>query len=191
MPRKDINLIPNEIIEEQSSARQQRGVIFFAAIVFLIGVVLSGVAWFLALSQNVKITNTDNQIAERKEQLKALEDVEKQGSKLQLRLDYVQSILSKSVLYSKVMQELADRDQDSIEITQVNLDDNGLLKIVGIASSTPSLQNYVINLVKEPNNLFSDARILEVSVGDGGRVNFSVSVSTDMESILFKFPNGK
>jgi|GEM_PF-4848732 len=189
MPKKDINLIPSEIIEEQSTARQQRGVIFFALIVFVIGIALSGAVWFLALRQNVKITNTNNQIAERKEQLKSLEEVEKKGSKLQLRLDYIKGVLSKNVLYSKVMAELEDRKQDSVEITQVTLDDNGLLKIVGIASSTPSLQNYVINLVKEPDNLFSDARILEVSVGDGGRVKFSVSVMTNIKSILFKFPD--
>lgn len=179
----EINLIPNEIVEEQSSERQQRGFLYFSFIVLVVCLIITGVAWSLSLSTNVKLNNTEKSINQAKQELATLEEVERKGATLQLRLEYIKKLLANKIHHSKILEEIDSRSRNTVVVEDVALTADGILTLKGKATSTAELQNYVVNLVKEPDNLFTNARVLEVNVGESGVVNFAVSVDIQMDKI--------
>lgn len=83
------------------------------------------------------------------------------------------------------MNELDLKSKPGITITQANVTDAYTVEITGLSTSTTTLQTYINDLVKEPDNLFSDARILEVSIKEGsGLASFKVSVKVSKEDLI-------
>lgn len=186
MPDKSINLIPSEIIQERSRKSSQKKVLNFGLGLLFISLLLVGVAFYLRMSSASKIKGIEGQITSKKAELASFEDVERLGTDLTARLGFADTIFNNNPYYSRVLDEIDSKNTAGVVVTNVEVvDDLYEITISGEASNTNALQNYVTNLVQGPDNLFSDAKVLEVNIKEGtGTANFKVSVVGDSQKIV-------
>lgn len=182
---ENINLIPAEVIQERNLHNTFNRFLYFSILVLVISFVALGVAAFLSTNSQSKLTKITNEVSTKQDELKSLQDVERQGSELVARLGFVDTLLNNKVYNSLVMQEMNKRNIAGIVINSISLTDSFDLTINGVATSTTILQRYVSNLVAEPDNLFSNALIKQVSIKeDSGAATFGITVTADSTKLI-------
>jgi len=144
-----------------------------------------GVVVFLQSKSQSDLNLTKSRISSKQDEIESLKDVERKASSLTAKLNYIDQLLKNKIYFSKIMNELDLKSKPGITITQANVTDAYTVEITGLSTSTTTLQTYINDLVKEPDNLFSDARILEVSIKEGsGLASFKVSVKVSKEDLI-------
>lgn len=180
MPKQDINLIPSSVVKERNIETNQQRFLVFSVIVLIVSAVLTAVIGTVAATSSTNLSKLQNEVATKQNTVKSLEDAELKGLQLQARLGFIDSLLNRKVVYSKVLDEIELRIKEGIVVTNVQIGENLVLTISGNASSTTALQNYINGLVLPPDNLFSEAKVMEVSIGESSAgVRFKVSVEVD------------
>ncbi len=183
MPQ-EINLIPQEVVKERTrQSSQTKFVIFSLIVIFVAGLstVISGV---LATSSSATLSGLKDDVSQKEQRIKSLEEVEKSASVLQQRLSYIKGLFDNKVVYSKVLNELEVRLINGIAVTDIDVSPDFQVSISGVASSTTILQNYVKNLVAE-GSLFGDLKIIEVNIKEGkGTVDFKVEATIDKTKVV-------
>lgn len=176
----DINLIPSEVVKERS-LKKTHSRLLIGSIVFIgLIVIVAAVVIFLQTRSVSKLNATKSRIQTKRDEIESLKEVERKASALTAKLDYVDHLLSSKIYYSRVMNELDLRSKTGITLTQVDVDATYEVIISGLSTSTTNLQTYIDGLVKGPDNLFTNAKVLEVNIKEGsGLAVFKVSVEVD------------
>ncbi|MBP7859532.1 hypothetical protein KA001_01040 [Patescibacteria group bacterium] len=188
MPVQNLNLIPTEVIREGKLKSTQSKAIFYSVAFLLVCLIFTGVSFYFVTTSKSKVLALKKSNTDKISELKSLENLEKSAQITQNRLELINNIVSAKIYYSKVLTELQNKSNAQITIEAVEIDKDFGLVINGVASTTLTLQNYVNNLVKGPNNLFSQAKILSLDISEGlGNAKFSVKVEADKK--LLANPN--
>jgi len=159
--------------------------LYGSLVLLAIVLILAGIAIFLQSKSQSDLNATKSRISTKQDEIESLKDVERKASALTAKLSYVDQLLKNKIYYSKVMNELDLKSKSGITVTQVDVDEMYNVEIGGVSTSTTVLQTYINDLVKEPDNLFFDAKILEVSIKEGsGLASFKVSVKALKENLI-------
>lgn len=180
MPAQNLNLIPIEVINEGKVKSTQSKAFLFSIVFLLICLVFLGISFYFVSNAKSKLLSLKKLNTEKIAELKSLENLEKSAQITQSRLEMVNNIVSSKVYYSKILTEIKNKSNSQILIEFVEIDKDFNLTINGSANTTLNLQNYVNNLVKGPDNLFSNAKIVSLDISEGlGNAKFSITVKAD------------
>lgn len=181
----NINLIPSEVVKERS-LKKTHSRLLLVSIFFLVLVVLSAIGViFLQSKAQGELNAAKGRINSKQDEIESLKEVERKASSLTAKLSYIEGLLSNKIFYSRIMNELDLKSKTGITLTQATVSESYAVEITGLSTSTTTLQSYINNLVQGPDNLFSDARILEVNIKEGsGLASFKVSVKVSKDSLV-------
>lgn len=183
MPQ-EINLIPQEVVKERSRQSSQTKFVLFSLVFLFIAGILTVVSGLLATTSSASLSSIKDEVNQKEQKIKSLEEVEKSASVLQQRLGFIKGLFDNKIVYSKILNELEVRLINGIALTDVEVTPDYAITISGVASSTTILQNYVKNLVSE-GSLFSDLKIIEVNIKEGkGTVDFKVQATVDKTKVV-------
>jgi Tfp pilus assembly protein PilN len=161
-----INLLPPETKEDYRYARRNRHLARWltTASLSLLGGVLLAAGGYLYLNQS--ITNTNKQIADSNQLLKVqnLDATQKQVSTISSNLKLTVQVLSKEILFSELLKQLArvmpsDAVLTNLAITQTQ---GGVDITAGTANYNAATQLQV-NLADPKNQIFSKADIVSIT----------------------------
>lgn len=163
-----INLLPPETKEAYRYARRNRMLIHWitAAVLCLAGGLLLLGGGYLYLNQSIK--TTDQQIADSNRQLQAqnLTAVQKQVTTISNNLKLVVSVLSKEVLFSKLLKQLASVTPGNAILTNLVITQaQGGIEITAQTTDYNAATQLQVNLADPKNQIFSKADIISINCG--------------------------
>jgi len=181
---ENINLIPSEVIKERSMHATYNRFLFVSILVLVLtGLGIAGLL-YINYTKQQELNSVTKQVSQKKEELKSLEDVQKNGSILTAKLAHIDSLLTNKIYYSRLLDEIKNRQTEGIVLNSVNINSSFEVSFSGSAANTVALQRYVTHLIEEPDNLFSDAKILAVSIKeDTGLTTFGITVVANKEML--------
>jgi len=161
-----INLLPPETKQTYRYARRNRQLVRWvtAATVSLLGAVLLAAGGWLYLNQS--INTTTKQIADSNQQLQSqnLTGVQRQVTTISNNLKLTVQVLSKEILFSKLLKQLAsvtpsDAILTNLAITQAQ----GGVDITAQTTNYNAATQLQVNLADPQNQIFSKADIVSIS----------------------------
>lgn len=192
-----INLLPPQLKEDYGYARRSTSLLHIVTSFGLgiVGVTLIVVAGFLYLQQSASSYNA--QAAEIEHNLKQQnqEQVEKEVQEVSNRLKLAVQVLSKEVLFSQLLRQLAIVTPSNVNLSSVTINEyGGGLDILAEALDYNSATQLQVNLIDPENKIFAKADIVTITceTGSGKRLPCNVTIralfTTDNP---FLFINGK
>jgi Tfp pilus assembly protein PilN len=176
-----INLLPPETKEAYRYARRNRMLIHWitAAVLCLAGGLLLLGGGYLYLNQSIKTTN--QQIADSNRQLQAqnLTAVQKQVTTISNNLKLVVNVLSKEVLFSKLLKQLASVTPGNAILTNLVITQaQGGIEITAQTTDYNAATQLQVNLADPKNQIFSKADIISINCGStaGGKYPCTVDI---------------
>lgn len=163
-----INLLPPELKEAytyaQRNSKLMHWVISFAfALAGLLVISLGGILYVYQTSHSY-----DNQISQLQDTLKQekLTETEKQASDISSSLKLSVKVLSKEVLFSKLLKQLAAVTPSNANLTDLNISQTqGGLDISAEATDYKAATQLQVNLSDAKNQIFSKADIISITCG--------------------------
>jgi len=161
-----INLLPPETKEAYRYARRNRMLIRWvtAGLLCLAGGLLLLGGGYLYLNQSIKTTN--QQIADSNHQLQAqnLTAVQKQVTTISNNLKLVVNVLSKEILFSKLLKQLASVTPGNAVLTNLVITQaQGGIEITAQTADYHAATQLQINLADPKNQIFSKADIISIN----------------------------
>ena len=166
-----INLLPADLktayTYAQHNSRLMKWVIAFAAAIG--GLLVISIAGLLYVYQTSH--SYDSQITGLQETLERqrLVETEKETKEISNNLKLAVQVLSKEVLFSKLLKQLAAVTPNSVNLTDLNISETqGGLDISAQATSYEAATQFQVNLSDEKNIIFSKADIVSIKCSGGG-----------------------
>ncbi len=191
-----INLLPTSLRKDISYARRNRTLlhwnIILVGILLLFGLVVAG--GYVYIGHGIK--NYENQVKTAQEDLK-LQQIDTTQAKVQSISDNVKlidQVLSKQVLFSKLLQELGTLMPPGAVLERLELtgETSGAIDLTVMARNFTSATQVPINFADPSNKLFEKVDTLSVSCS--GTPTGSTELNTQYPCrvtirVLFKKPN--
>jgi Tfp pilus assembly protein PilN len=175
-----INLLPPELKETYRYGRRNRSLLHWLStmVLCLAGAILLAAGGYLYL--NMSIHNTQQQIADTQRQLQTADQakIQRQVTDISNNLKLAVQVLSKEVLFSKLLKQLASVTPNGailtgLSITQAQTGIDVTAKTTDYKSAT-QLQ---VNLTDPNNQIFSQADIVSIDCsGTAGDVDHPCAV---------------
>lgn len=163
-----INLLSPELKSAytyaQHNSRLMKWVVSFAMAIG--GLVVISAAGLLYMHQTSR--SYDNQISEIQDTLKEqkLAETEAETKEISNNLKLAVQVLSKQVLFSKLIKQLATVTPSSVSLTDLNISQTqGGIDISAEAASYEAATQFQVNLSDEKNIIFSKADIISIDCG--------------------------
>ena len=161
-----INLLPPQLKEDYSYARQNLGMlrIVLSFGLGILGLVVISAAGFFYLQQSAKAyykqaADLDTSLKNQKQ-----EDVEKQVQDISSNLKLAVQVLSKEVLFSQLLVQLGTVTPSNVTLSNVTINEfGGALDITAQAANYKSATQLQVNLVDPNNKIFTKADIVSIS----------------------------
>lgn len=166
-----INLLPPEVKEEYHYARRNTRLVRWTVMfgVALIGLVVISFGGILYLDQQAK--QYDSQIESLQTSLKQQNQAKttKEVTEISNDLKLAVQVLSKQVLYSKMLTQLATVIPGNAVLANLNLDQSkGALDLTANATDYTAATQLQVNLSDPSNKLFSRADIVNIACASAG-----------------------
>lgn len=161
-----INLLPPEMKQDYRYARRNRRLVqwSFALILAIIGVaVLTGGG---LLIMNSSITTNRAEIAQAQTNLASqnISGVQKEVSTISSNLKLMVTVLSKEVLFSKLLVQLGSTTPSNVILTNLSISQtDGAIDIAARAKDYNAAAQLQANLADPGNKIFSKADIVNIS----------------------------
>lgn len=163
-----INLLPPDTKQTLRYARRNRQLahwVVTCAFCLAGGILLAGGGY---LYMNRSIDTTTQQIADSNQQLKAenLATVQKQVTTISNNLKLVVQVLSKEVLFSKLLKQLASVTPNNAVLTNLSITQaQGGVDITAETTNYNAATQLQVNLADPKNQIFSKADIVSITCG--------------------------
>lgn len=165
-----INLLPPDIKEGYRYARHNRVLLrwVMACAFSLAGAALLLGGGYLYLSQSIRSSN--KQIADSQQQLKSqnLDSVQKQVTDISNNLKLTVQVLSKEILFSKLLKQLATVTPDNTILTNLTIaQTQGGVEITAQTGDYGAATQLQLNLADPKNQIFTKADIESIHCNGG------------------------
>lgn len=195
-----INLLPPDVKENYKYARRNRVLTRWitAGLFCLVGGALLAGGGYLYLRQSV--TTTNEQIAQSNQQLQAhnLTGVQKQVVAISDNLKLVVQVLSKEILFSKLLNQLAAVTPDNVILTNLVITQaQGGVEITAQTANYDAATQLQVNLADPKNQIFTKADLVSINCTNaGGNQNQQYPCTADIRALFaannpFLFINAK
>lgn len=161
-----INLLPPELKQEYRYARQNTGlarwlVSFGLGIAGL--VMLSGVGW-MYLQRQAETYSTQASLAEAALRQQKQAEVEKEAKDISDSLKLAVQVLSKEVLFSKMLKQLAITVPDNVALSGLTISElKGAVDITATTTDYNAATQLQVNLTDPANQIFEKADIVSIN----------------------------
>ena len=174
-----INLLPSATKENYRYARRNRMLarwIIASAFCLLGGALLLG-GGYLYLKQSVQ--TTEQQIATTNKQLAAqnLNAAQKQVTDISNNLKLVVQVLSKEILFSKLLKQLASATPNNVILTNLAITQaQAGVEVTAQTTNYDAATQLQVNLADPKNQIFSKADIVSINCSTSGNANYPCTV---------------
>lgn len=170
-----INLLPPDTKEIYRYARRNRVLARWiaAGVICLLGGVLLLGGGYLYLNQSIQTTT--QQIADSNAQLRDqnLGQVQKQVTTISNNLKLVVQVLSKEILFSRLLQQLANVTPDNVVLTNLAIaQTQGGVEITAETANYDAATQLQVNLADPKNQIFSKADIVSINCSSGANAQY-------------------
>lgn len=169
-----INLLPPDIKQNVSFARRNTILVKWASVLMLaiLGVVIISTAGFIYLRQT---TNTQEiQLKQAQNELKAkkLEETQKHVQELSNSLKLVTQVLSREILFSKLITQIGSTMPANTSLSSLNIDKvEGGIDLTAVSTDYNSATQIQVNLADPENKIFDKADLVSVNCNSGSSVD--------------------
>jgi Tfp pilus assembly protein PilN len=176
-----INLLPPELKETYTYGRRNRALAHWLTIMALclVGAALLTAGGYLYLNQS--IDSTDQQIADVNKQLQSEDQttLQKQVTDISNNLKLAVQVLSKEILFSKLLKQLAAVTPSGAVLTNLSITQaQGGLQITAETTNYKTATQLQVNLAAPSNQIFSQADIEGIDCsGQTGNPNYPCAVT--------------
>ncbi len=179
-----INLLPPEIKQDIVYGRRNSSMVHWAILAcasLLITVAIMG-GGYLVLKQSIKAEAKNTEVAQSELQTLKIEDTQKQVEELTNNTKLVIQVLSKEILFSKLLTQLGSSIPANTTLTGFQIDKlQGALTLKGTAKDVDSATQLQLNLQDPQNKIFEKADIESIACNnvqseDGGSVEYPCTV---------------
>lgn len=166
-----INLLPPDVKENYRYARRNRILarwVTAAALCLVGGALLLG-GGYLYLNQSIKTAN--QQIADTNQQLQSqhLTSIQKQVTTISNNLKLVVQVLSKEILFSELLKQLASVTPSNVILTNLAITQaQGSVDITAQTANYDAATQLQANLADPRNQIFSKADLVSISCSNTG-----------------------
>ncbi len=175
-----INLLPPDLKETYRYGRRNRVLAHWIStmVLCLAGAVLLTAGGYLYL--NMSIHNTEQQIADTQKQLESANQtkVQKQVTDISNNLKLAVQVLSKEVLFSKLLKQLASVTPNGVILTGLSITQAQTgIDLSAKTTDYKSATQLQVNLTDPHNQIFTQADIVSIDCsGTGGDINHPCAV---------------
>lgn len=182
-----INLLPPEIKENYRYGRRNRTLVRWitTVVLCLVGAAILTGGGYLYLNQS--INNTTQQIADVNKQLQSgsQSSVEKQVTTISDNLKLAVQVLSKEILFSKLLKQLAAVTPNNVILTSLSIPETqGALDITADTTDYSAATQLQINLADPKNQIFSQADIESITCSGGTSSNPNYPCSVNIRALF-------
>ena len=161
-----INLLPQDTKDAYGYARRNRSLLRWvtATALCLVGACLLLGAGYLYLNQSISTTTA--QIASGKQELQSqnLQQVQTQVTTISNNLKLVVQVLSKEILFSKLLKQLASVTPNNVVLSKLEITQTqGGVDITALATNYNAATQLQLNLADPKNQIFSKADIVSIT----------------------------
>lgn len=161
-----INLLPPELKSDYRFARHNSSLVRAVSLfgIGAVGLALIVTAGIFYLYQSAKNYNTQSVQIENSLKAQKQEEVEKQVQDISGSLKLAVEVLSKEVLFSQLLKQLAVVTPSNVSLSSVNISEfGGGIDVSATASDYNAATQLQINLADPENKIFTKADIVNIS----------------------------
>jgi Tfp pilus assembly protein PilN len=168
-----INLLPPELKQEYRYARYNRKLLYWTvAFIFTIGGVAiitgAGVVYMnnSINSYRVHTATTQSELAKQN-----INGIQKEVSETSGNLNLMVQVLSKEILFSKLLDRLASITPPNVALTNLTISqDESAIQITAKSKNYDAATQLQVNIADPSNQIFSKADIVNISCASGSEV---------------------
>lgn len=161
-----INLLPTDLKQEYMYARRNTQLRrwIFALLFGLVGVGLVATAGMLYMQQSIDTYSKQVSSAENSLRLQKLDETRKHADDITSSLKLVVQVLSREVLFSKLLTQIAAVTPSQTSLTDLSINKiQGSLEITAVSADYRSATQLQVNLQDPANKIFSKADIQNIA----------------------------
>jgi len=169
-----INLLPPELKQEYRYARYNRKLIHWS-IAFtcaILGVIVITGAGYLSMDNSIDTYRSKVATAQTRLASEDITGVERQVANMSDNMKLMLGVLSKEVLFSKLLQQLGSITPPNVILTNLSISQtDSAIDITAQTTGYQAATQLQINLASPANQIFSKADIVNISCAAQGAVN--------------------
>lgn len=185
-----INLLPSEIKQNYRYARYNRWLIrwslaFLAAIA---GVAVIASIGLVAMNNSISEYEIENTQAKQRLADQNIAEVQKQVSTISSNLKLMVTVLSKEILFSKLLARLGSITPSNVILTNLTISQTeSAVDITAQTSSYDAASQLQVNLADPDNQIFSKADIVSITCStNGSEVNPEYPCTVSIRALFMK-----
>ncbi len=182
-----INLLPPEIKETYRYGRRNRAIARWIITIVLCIVGASALTAGGYVYLNNSIDTTKQQVGDSQKQLQALDQagVQKQVTTISNNLKLATQVLSKEILFSKLLKQLAAVTPDNAILTGLSITQTqGGVELTAQTTDYTAATQLQVNLADPKNQIFSQADIESISCNSSTGTNSTYPCSVNIRALF-------
>jgi len=185
MPKRNINLLPNEIIQERKFKVVRKNLLYVSIVFLFVSVILFASIFVLLKGQQSRFNTLENQRLAVVSEISKLSDTEEQIQLLGIRAELISKIMKERFNYSDLLEELRSVTPNEVEVVSLVVEFDELA-LTGTASNYNSLTKFTRSLKqKDKNKIFIDGEISNISLNStDGTVSYTINAFINPDGLI-------
>lgn len=168
MEKRDINLLPKEVVVKRKEKAQKKTVNFFATVFFAGCGILSLLVFLYSLFLSQSAKGVLSAVAREEQKINDLRLLEADARRLGVKSDLLSSIFEGKKRYSLLLDVLAQLIPSGVRITSLVTAPTGEVQVAGITDSYVLLSHLLLNILDPQmgGTIFSSVDLNSVSLDE-------------------------
>lgn len=194
MPTQDINLIPQEELQERKKVKVVNTSTIFTVVILVIVLGITGFLFYKSTNIQSRINSLDSEIESLRNQISAKSQIEISARNLDKKYNSLQELMSTRENYSLLLEEMRVRQPDNLSIDSMDIRE-AKLNLSGKAENYVSIANFANNLLAEEfsggnqdlSGLFTSVSLNSITLEKSdNRVKYLIVVEIDPQILKDK-----
>lgn len=147
MERKDINLLPQELVVRRRAQGQKKTISFLSAAFFVVSLGLSALVFLYTFFVSQSVKRVRAAVSQQEQKISNLQLLEEDARRLEVKSNALYSILKSKKKYSYLLEVLSKAAPSGIRITSLVTAPNGEVQVAGLADSYVVLSRFLLNVL--------------------------------------------
>ena len=185
MPKKNINLLPEEILQARKFKVVRKNLLYASLFLIFVSLIAFASVFVLLKGQETRLANLEDQKVTVVDAITKLSETEEQIQLLGIRAELISKIMKERYNYSDLLEELKAVTPNEVEVKSLVVEFDEL-RLTGNASNYNSLTKFTRSLKqKDKNKVFVDGEISSISLNSSdGTVTYTINAFIDPEGLI-------
>jgi len=185
MPKTNINLVPEEIIQERKFKSARKSFLYVGVGLLILSIVSVVVIYALFTVQKSHINKLEDTKKDVISKISKLKTTEERILVLGIRAELIGNIMSKRSNYSNLLEELKLVVPSQVEVSSLSVEGE-TVKLQGKANNYNELTKFTRSLKqKDRNKVFVDAEISNISLNSSdGTVTYNINALINTKGLI-------